>query len=810
MSSLELQALNGLLPKSVMQNGVRINIAVIGLGQRSLSHAVNRILGDTDRWDLVAVCDTDSQALDQFGARYPFVKCYDSVQQLIDDQRDGNIVPVSCAYVAIPHSAYVVVLPLLLGARIHVLKEKPAADTLEELYRFQSLAAQNRIRLMTASQSRYGARFLRIQQLMPLIGRVHSVVGTRKILVTQLGIGWRASKNCGAMSDIGWHLIDIVLGLTGVSSIPDILFTKLLAMRTSQVYECEDTAHLVFESSQTYSNGKTHSIFYSLTISRIGHEKTDELVFTGENGVLCARGEDVTIQTLSAAAGAVKPDTPTVIISEFQAMLAAFHREILLPLPSQMYLTCSSLDVLVTGTIEGAYSYHHNSSGKCSSLVQTISTPLQTQADSVKSNSSSSLKLNFKLQWPKIHPDVEAAVRVQLYKDISIYDNGGVFKTFEVEFKNFHGTPNFFSLLHNSGSNALQALYFAAQLQPGDEVIFPVYTFHATCSPAMHFGICPVFCDILDNGNICPLAVKRAISGRTKAVVVTHMWGLPCDMPAIISMLEEYPSILLLEDCSHAHGAQIDGRHVGTFGDGAAWSLQGQKVVSGGEGGIVMTKHAEFHYRQLLWGHYNKRCKLEIPPSHPLRSYSLTGVGLKHRAHPLAIAVALNQLRKLGYFHTVKTRFATQMISVLRAIPFLEMPNLALSNNANSAPAWYAFVLRFKREKAPNGLCREIFVRKLEEAGLQDVDIPKSTGLLFREPLFTNPRGILAHVNFGDSTPLPASRMQFGNAQRFYDEAIKLPVFGEVEDEPLLDHYLNTIQLVAEKCAIDERDLPGI
>ena len=113
----------------------------------------------------------------------------------------------------------------------------------------------------------------------------------------------------------------------------------------------------------------------------------------------------------------------------------------------------------------------------------------------------------------------------------------------------------------------------------------------------MHFGICPVFCDAGTDGNISPVAVKAAITQRIKAVVVSHMWGWPCDITGIRSALAGSPNILLLEDCSHALGASIQGQMVGTFGDGAAWSLQGQKIVSGGEGAIVLTKHADFHYR---------------------------------------------------------------------------------------------------------------------------------------------------------------------------------------------------------------------
>ena len=103
----------------------------------------------------------------------------------------------------------------------------------------------------------------------------------------------------------------------------------------------------------------------------------------------------------------------------------------------------------------------------------------------------------------------------------------------------------------------------------------------------MQFGIMPIFCETSDNGNIAPAAIAAGITTKTKAVVVTHMWGIPCDMPAICSVLQDRKDILLFEDCSHAHGGRLNGQPLGTFGDGAVWSLQGQKIVTGGEGGMT-------------------------------------------------------------------------------------------------------------------------------------------------------------------------------------------------------------------------------
>lgn len=188
----------------------------------------------------------------------------------------------------------------------------------------------------------------------------------------------------------------------------------------------------------------------------------------------------------------------------------------------------------------------------------------------------------------------------------------------------------------------------------------------------MYFGVQRGFCDASADGNISPLMRKRAITPRTKAVVITHMWVLPCNMPEIISILQATPHILLIEDCSYAVGASIQGQMVGTFGDGAAWSLQGQKIISGGEGDIVLTKHADFHYRQWIWGNYNKRCNAEIPEGYYLKDFALTGAGLKTRAHPLAIVIARNQLRKLEAFQRVKTAFADRLSNELTGIPVLE------------------------------------------------------------------------------------------------------------------------------------------
>lgn len=307
----------------------------------------------------------------------------------------------------------------------------------------------------------------------------------------------------------------------------------------------------------------------------------------------------------------------------------------------------------------------------------------------------------------------------------------------------------------------------------------------------MQFGITPIFCDALNNGNISPKAIKSAITLRTQAVVVTHMWGMPCDLEGIRKILLDHPKILLFEDCSHTHGAKIDGQPVGTFGDGVAWSLQGQKIVTGGEGGITLTEHADFDYRQLLWGHYNKRCKTQIPVDHPLRSFSLTGAGYKNCSHPLAVAIAFTQLQCLDNIHRFKSFYVLQMVSRLKSIPFLRISDLVAIDQAQMEPAWYALVVRFVASGAPKELTRESYVEELHQRGLCEVDIPKSNRLLHKEPLYTTRQTLFLHLYPDKILQGLRKNTNFPVAQVFYDEAIKLPVWTRRSDQAVVDHYLD-------------------
>jgi dTDP-4-amino-4,6-dideoxygalactose transaminase len=124
---------------------------------------------------------------------------------------------------------------------------------------------------------------------------------------------------------------------------------------------------------------------------------------------------------------------------------------------------------------------------------------------------------------------------------------------------------------------------------PGDEVIVPAYTYYSSATSVLCCGAIPVFADIdRKTANIDPESFRAAITKRTKAVMVVHSNGIPVDMDAVMAIATEY-GILVVEDCSHAHGAVYKGKRVGTIGHVGAFSLQHKKILSVGEGGIVVS-----------------------------------------------------------------------------------------------------------------------------------------------------------------------------------------------------------------------------
>lgn len=148
-----------------------------------------------------------------------------------------------------------------------------------------------------------------------------------------------------------------------------------------------------------------------------------------------------------------------------------------------------------------------------------------------------------------------------------------------------------------NGTITMEVALRAANIGWGDEVIVPAYTFQATAAAPMAAGAIPVICDI-DSGNYCldPVAVERAITPRTRAIIVVHLGAQMTDMDAIMALAEKH-NLVVVEDCAHAHGARWRGRGAGTIGHFGSFSLQSSKSLTTGEGGVLLCRTPELAER---------------------------------------------------------------------------------------------------------------------------------------------------------------------------------------------------------------------
>ncbi len=209
----------------------------------------------------------------------------------------------------------------------------------------------------------------------------------------------------------------------------------------------------------------------------------------------------------------------------------------------------------------------------------------------------------------------------------------GVIGEWETTFARWCGVKYAFGTA--SGTMALYFALKAVGVQVGDEVIVPALDWHAATAAVLHLGAVPVFADIEPNSpTISPHSVRERLTERTKAIVATHLFGYPCDMPAL-RRLADQSGVALVEDAAQALGASCDGRKVGAWGDVGCFSFGVGKLLSCGEGGMVVTDRDDLAERLLTLS------------AHPLRQQwegvEVNPFALKAPLNPLAAAHLLGE-----------------------------------------------------------------------------------------------------------------------------------------------------------------------
>ncbi len=282
-------------------------------------------------------------------------------------------------------------------------------------------------------------------------------------------------------------------------------------------------------------------------------------------------------------------------------------------------------------------------------------------------------------KWPEVTDADKRAVMEVLDRGILSGSEAPAAKAFQDDFAKFVGAKH--ALLCHSGTSALQVAVGAHGIGEGDEVIVPSYSFVATALCVISQGAIPVFVDVLpETGNMDPSKVEAAISPRTKAIMPVHVHGCPADLGALSAIAKKH-GLILIEDAAQAHGATYDGRPVGTFGQGAGFSLQSSKNLSAGEGGVYVTDDDHLleranqirNFAQNIVAadasHYDLRRPLD---GH--RGMVSLGVGSMYRGNEMMAAFARTQLQRLPEKTSRAQANAAELSKSLSQLPGVSGP----------------------------------------------------------------------------------------------------------------------------------------
>ncbi len=239
-----------------------------------------------------------------------------------------------------------------------------------------------------------------------------------------------------------------------------------------------------------------------------------------------------------------------------------------------------------------------------------------------------------------------------------ISSRGEFIPKFETEFRKFVGVEHATAV--SNGTVALHLALVTLGIGPGDEVIVPSFTYIASVSTISITGATPVFVDSLkDTWQIDHEDVKRKITPKTKAIMVVHLYGHPCEMDALTKIAKEH-NIFLIEDCAEAFGSTYKGKHVGIFGDLATFSFYGNKTITTGEGGMIVTNDETL---------YDRAYHLKMHGLAKYREYWHDTIGFNYRMTNICAAIGLAQLEKAKEKIAKKRQVAEWFNEALKNLP---------------------------------------------------------------------------------------------------------------------------------------------
>ncbi|MDQ5841303.1 MAG: DegT/DnrJ/EryC1/StrS family aminotransferase [Chloroflexota bacterium] len=307
----------------------------------------------------------------------------------------------------------------------------------------------------------------------------------------------------------------------------------------------------------------------------------------------------------------------------------------------------------------------------------------------------------------------------------------------EERFAAFVGVPH--AVATSSGTTALYLALLAAGVGPEDEVITVPFTFIASATSVLYTGAHPVFVDVEPGSfNIDPARVEAAITPRTRAVMPVSLYGQPADLPAIEAITERR-GLALIEDAAQSHGAALDGRRSGSWGQGV-FSFYPTKNMTTGEGGMITTADADL----AEWARLRREHGMKIRYHHEVLGYNF-------RMTDIHAAIGLAQLDKLPAFNARRIAIAARYTASLQGVA---TPRLS----PGATHVFHQYTLRVLR--------RDAFAERLRERGV-------GTGVYYPIPVHRQKPFI--ELGYGDQS-YPVS-------EQLSEEVVSIPVHPGLRDE---------------------------
>jgi dTDP-4-amino-4,6-dideoxygalactose transaminase len=346
---------------------------------------------------------------------------------------------------------------------------------------------------------------------------------------------------------------------------------------------------------------------------------------------------------------------------------------------------------------------------------------------------------------------------------------------FEDEFKNYVGSKH--AIAVNSCTAGLHLSLAALGVKAEDEVITSPFTFCSTAHAIVHLNAAPVFADIqAETRNVDPSEIRKRITPKTKALLIVHYAGQPCEMDEIEQIAAEF-DLKIVEDAAHAVAAEYRGKRVGSLGHVASFSFYATKNLTTGEGGMVTTNDEELAEQiRLLSLHGISRDAWKRYEKGGSWYYEVLEAGYKYNMSDIQAALGLHQLAKLERFQRIREDYVHRYNQAFAEVPEIEIP-VARSHVRH---AWHLYTILLRPERLV--IDRSQFIELLHERNI-------GTSVHFI-PLHLQP---FYRDNFG------LKQGDFPKAEYVYERIISLPLYPKMTEDDVID-VIDAVKDIVEHC----------